>query len=163
MCSILLVVAFHNQSHIDICVSLSCQENHLLDGRFCFGTSSCALTISPSDLPHCYDHCCQSRWSGQSKLPGSLQPGNILQFKDGWWVWWNRPFGRASCFALLTLQAVLQWIKVARLQREFCTKVFFFEPRIFLRKMLRNFPRNFWAFVLWVRKNLVENSLQISH
>ena len=44
-------------------------------------------------------------------------------------------------------------VKVARLQSEFCTKVFFFEPRIFLRKMLRNFPRNFWAFVLWVRKN----------
>ena len=29
----------------------------------------------------------------------------------------------------------------------------FFEPRISLRKMLRNFPRNVWAFVLWVRKN----------
>ena len=28
----------------------------------------------------------------------------------------------------------------------------FFELRIVLRKMLRNFPRNFWAFVLWVRK-----------
>ena len=34
----------------------------------------------------------------------------------------------------------------------FARKIFF-EPRIFLRKMLRNFPRNFWAFVLWVRKN----------
>ena len=44
-------------------------------------------------------------------------------------------------------------LTVARLQSEFCTKDFFFEPRIFLRKMLRNFPRNFGAFVLWVRKN----------
>ena len=34
----------------------------------------------------------------------------------------------------------------------FARKIFF-ELRIFLRKMLRNFPRNFWAFVLWVRKN----------
>ena len=33
------------------------------------------------------------------------------------------------------------FVKVARLQSEFCTKDFF-EPRIFLRKMLRNFPRN---------------------
>ena len=41
--------------------------------------------------------------------------------------------------------------RVARLQREFCTKDFF-KLRIFLRKMLRNFPRNFWAFVLWVSK-----------
>ena len=29
----------------------------------------------------------------------------------------------------------------------------FFEARIFSRKMLRNFPRKFWAFILWVRKN----------
>ena len=34
----------------------------------------------------------------------------------------------------------------------FARKIFF-ELRILLRKMLRNFPRNFWAFVLWVRKN----------
>ena len=34
----------------------------------------------------------------------------------------------------------------------FARKIFF-EPRIFLREMLRNFPRNVWAFVLWVRKN----------
>ena len=34
----------------------------------------------------------------------------------------------------------------------FARKIFF-EPRIFLRKMLRKFPRNVWAFVLWVRKN----------
>ena len=27
------------------------------------------------------------------------------------------------------------------------------ELRMFLRKMLRNFPRKFWAFLLWVRKN----------
>ena len=33
----------------------------------------------------------------------------------------------------------------------FARKIFF-EPWI-LRKMLRKFPRNFWAFVLWVRKN----------
>ena len=32
---------------------------------------------------------------------------------------------------------------MARLQSEFCTKDFLFELRIFLRKMLRNFPRNF--------------------
>ena len=44
----------------------------------------------------------------------------------------------------------------------FARKIFF-EPRIFLRKMLRNFPRKFWAFVLWVRKKSPENSLQISH
>ena len=29
----------------------------------------------------------------------------------------------------------------------------FFEARIFSRKMLRNFPRNVWAFILCVRKN----------
>ena len=34
----------------------------------------------------------------------------------------------------------------------FARKIFF-ELRIFLRKLLRNFPRNFRAFVLWVRKN----------
>ena len=45
------------------------------------------------------------------------------------------------------------FLKVGRLQRDFCTKDFFVELRIFLRKMLRNFPRNVWAFVLWVRKN----------
>ena len=33
--------------------------------------------------------------------------------------------------------------KVARLQSEFCTKDFLFELRIFLRKMLRDFPRKF--------------------
>ena len=43
-----------------------------------------------------------------------------------------------------------QLLKVARLQSEFCTKDFLFELRIFLRKMPRNFPRN---FILWVRKN----------
>ena len=42
-------------------------------------------------------------------------------------------------------------VKVARLQSEFCTKDFF-RATNFLRKMLRNFPRKFWAFVLWVRK-----------
>ena len=47
---------------------------------------------------------------------------------------------------------VRKHFKVARLQSEFCAKDFFFELRIFLRKMLRNFPRNFWAFVLWVKK-----------
>ena len=29
----------------------------------------------------------------------------------------------------------------------------FFEALIFSREMLRNFPRNFWAFILWVQKN----------
>ena len=44
----------------------------------------------------------------------------------------------------------------------FARKIFF-EPRIFLRKMLRNFPRNFWAFVSVGQKKSPENSLQISH
>ena len=35
----------------------------------------------------------------------------------------------------------------------FARKVFFFELRILLRKMLRNFPWIFGAFILWVRKN----------
>ena len=43
---------------------------------------------------------------------------------------------------------VLRW-HVCRVN--FARKIFF-EPRIFVRKMLRNFPRIFWAFVLWVRK-----------
>ena len=47
------------------------------------------------------------------------------------------------------LQSFLRW-HVCRVN--FARKMFF-ELRIFLRKMLRNFPRNFRAFVLWVRKN----------
>ena len=34
-------------------------------------------------------------------------------------------------------------IKVARLESEFCHEIFFSELRIFLRKMLRKFPRSF--------------------
>ena len=44
------------------------------------------------------------------------------------------------------------FLKVAHLQSDGARKIFF-EPRIFLRKMLRNFPRTFSAFVLWVRRN----------
>ena len=55
-----------------------------------------------------------------------------------------------------------QTFKVARLQSEFCTEDFFFELRIFLRKMLRYLPRNFCASILWVRK-IPQNSRQISH
>ena len=43
----------------------------------------------------------------------------------------------------LLLQMFLALVfSVACLQSEFCAKDFF-EPRIFLQKMLRNFPRNF--------------------
>ena len=56
---------------------------------------------------------------------------------------------RIDLFPVLFWVAVfLRW-HVCRVN--FARKIFF-EPRIFLRKMLRNFPRNFWAFVLWVRK-----------
>ena len=37
-------------------------------------------------------------------------------------------------------------------RRKLARKIFF-EARFFSRKMLRNFPRIFWAFLLWVRKN----------
>ena len=43
-------------------------------------------------------------------------------------------------------------VRVARLQSEFCTKDFF-RATNFLTKNVPNFPRKFWAFVLWVRKN----------
>ena len=48
-----------------------------------------------------------------------------------------------------------QFVRVARLQNEVGTKDFF-EARIFSRKMLCNFPRNFWAFILWVQTNLAK-------
>ena len=45
------------------------------------------------------------------------------------------------------------FFKVARLQSEFCTKDVFESYEISYEKMPRNFPRNFRAFILWVRKN----------
>ena len=54
-----------------------------------------------------------------------------------------------------------QKVKVARLQSECCTKDFF-EPRIFLRKMLRNSPK-FLSLCSVGQKKSPENSLQISH
>ena len=42
------------------------------------------------------------------------------------------------------------FVRVARLQNEFRTK-YFIELRIFLRRILWNFPRIFWAFILWVQ------------
>ena len=72
----------------------------------------------------------------------------------------EQTFGRHSAafpllqrFPAMRQKGCFLFIKVARLQSEFCAKEFFLELRIFLRKMLRNFPRNFRAFVLWVRKN----------
>ena len=44
-------------------------------------------------------------------------------------------------------------IRVAHLQSEFCTKDFFFRPRIFLRKMLRNFPEIFEPLFCGSEKN----------
>ena len=52
-------------------------------------------------------------------------------------------------------------IKVARLQSEFCTKVFF-RATNFLTKNAPKISPNFRGFVQWVRK-IPEISLQISH
>ena len=69
---------------------------------------------------------------------------------------WGYPFKTFPKSPLrfgIRLYFLLRW-HVCRVN--FARKIFF-EPRIFLRKMLRNFPRNFWAFVLWVRKNPRKN------
>ena len=62
-------------------------------------------------------------------------------------------FGPPDFFAVFFLRDFFSsFFKVARLQSEFCTKDFFSSCEFLVRKMLRNFPRNVRAFVLWVRK-----------
>ena len=62
---------------------------------------------------------------------------------------WPEDSDLMKCRNFPTYPPPLRW-HVCRVN--FARKIIF-ELRIFLRKMLRNFPRNFWAFVLWVRKN----------
>ena len=96
------------------------------------------------------------RWVAGLKISFSLEifnPDRNLEF-----FWSLGPlgicghsFGQNSNTANGNTQVKI--VKVACLQSEIFTKDFLFELRIFLRKMLRYFPRNVWAFnILCVRK-----------
>ena len=81
----------------------------------------------------------------------TLQPCTLQNILN----WWDNSVSHSH--ATSRISSPHKFLRVACLQNEVGAKFV-----LSLRKMLRNFPRDVWAFISWVRK-IPQNSRQISH
>ena len=100
-------------------------------------------------------------WSSDVRRRKTVTMAKI-PLRKAWYVYGHGPLIFFSSEPIFFFGISRKIIKVARLQSEFGTKDFF-EPRIFLRKMLRYFRPEIFEPLFCGSEKSPENSLQISH